>query len=176
MSDASDNTALLRGVRNVRQFRSEPVPDTVVDDILDVARWSGSAMNRQPWEFVVVREPATVRALAATSPTIGWVAGAPLAIVVVMAGEVPELEGFDEGRVSERILLAARAHGLGAGLGWFPNGAARAAVKALLGVPERRGLRTIVAVGYPDVEAGTDRQPGPARKPLSELVHSERYQ
>ena len=176
MPTTSDNTALLRGVRNVRRFRSEPVPETVVDDVLDVARWSGSAMNRQPWEFVVVREPATLRALAATSPTIGWMAGAPLAIVVVMAGEDPEDEGYDEGRVSERILLAARAHGLGAGLGWFPAEAARAAAKALLGVPERRDLRTIVAIGYPDVQEGGGRTSGPARKSLSALVHTERYE
>ena len=46
----------LRGLRAVRQLRPEPLPEAVLNDILEVARWSGSAGNRQPWEFVVVRD------------------------------------------------------------------------------------------------------------------------
>ena len=41
---------LLRGLRAVRQFRPDPVPQEVVDSVLEVARWSGSAGNQQPWE------------------------------------------------------------------------------------------------------------------------------
>lgn len=175
MSETDGGIDLLRGVRNVRQYRSDPVPEDALDAILQAARWSGSAMNRQPWEFVVVRDPATIRALTAIHQNVGWIASAPLAIVVVMAGQNAAQEGYDEGRVTERILLAARAKGLGAGLGWFQPGAPQAAAKALLGVPEGRGLRTIVAVGYPDAgDNGTPKR-GPARKPLAELVHVDRY-
>jgi nitroreductase len=39
----------------VRQLRPEPIPQEVVDAVLDVARWSGSASNKQPWEFIVIR-------------------------------------------------------------------------------------------------------------------------
>ena len=120
----------------------------------------------------MVREPALLRALAATSPSIGWVAGAPLAIVPVLDGAAPEDETFDEGRVSERILLATRAHGLVAGLGWFPPRTARAAAKALLGVPEDRVVRTVIALGYP-TEEPTGR--GGDRKLLAELVFADRY-
>ena len=56
--------ALLRGLRAIRQFRSAAIPQEVVDAILDVARWSGSASNRQHWEFVVIREKETLQALA----------------------------------------------------------------------------------------------------------------
>jgi nitroreductase len=45
---AKDRIAFLRGLRAVRQFRPDPIPQEVVDDILEVARWSGSAGNRQP--------------------------------------------------------------------------------------------------------------------------------
>jgi hypothetical protein len=51
---ASARIAYLRGVRAVRQLRSDPLPEPVLHDILEVARWSGSAGNRQPWEFIVV--------------------------------------------------------------------------------------------------------------------------
>ena len=56
--------ALLRGLRAVRQFRPEAVPQEVIDAILNVARWSGTASNRQHWELVVVQKRETLQALA----------------------------------------------------------------------------------------------------------------
>ncbi len=56
--------ALLRGLRAVRQFRTDAVPQAVIDAVLDVARWSGSASNRQHWELIVVRDRKTLQALA----------------------------------------------------------------------------------------------------------------
>ncbi|MEA2594251.1 MAG: hypothetical protein QOF01_720 [Thermomicrobiales bacterium] len=56
----------LRTLRQVRRFTDEPVSDQALEDVLQVARWTGSAVNRQPWEFVVVRDRETRRALAET--------------------------------------------------------------------------------------------------------------
>ena len=84
---AKDRIAFLRGLRAVRQFRPDPIPQEVVDDIFEVARWSGSAGNRQPWEFVVIRDRQTLRTLAAVEGYAGHLAGAALGIVLVMAGE-----------------------------------------------------------------------------------------
>ena len=61
---ARDRTTFLGSLRAVREFRDEPVPQEVVEDVLEVARLSGSASNRQPWELVVIRERATLDALA----------------------------------------------------------------------------------------------------------------
>jgi len=49
---ATARIAFLRGLRAVRQLRPDALPESVLHDILEVARWSGSAGNRQPWEFV----------------------------------------------------------------------------------------------------------------------------
>ena len=57
MPESSEIIPFLKSLRAVRQFRSEPIPEAVVDDLLQVARWSGSAKNRQPWEFH--RHPGT---------------------------------------------------------------------------------------------------------------------
>jgi nitroreductase len=71
MTDSSDShsvsarVAFLRGLRAVRQLLPDPLPEAVLHDILEVARWSGSAGNRQPWEFVVVRERDMLRRLSA---------------------------------------------------------------------------------------------------------------
>ena len=68
-------------------------------------------------------------------------------------------------------MLAALAHGVSSSIGWL-DGAGRAEAKRLLGVPDKRLLRTILALGYP-VE-GTAPRRG-TRKPLEEIVHLERY-
>ncbi len=56
--------AFVRNVQAVRHFRTEPIPDQALADILDVARWTGSAKNVQPWEFIVIHNRATLTALA----------------------------------------------------------------------------------------------------------------
>ena len=170
---AEDRIAFLRSLRAVRSFRPDPVPQEVVDDILEVARWSGSASNRQPWELVVIRDRETLGALAQVEGYAHHLADAPLGIVLVMAGERPTQETYDEGRLAERIMLAALAHGVGSSVGWIV-GDGRTAAKEIFGIPEARTVRTAISLGYPDEEARR-RRAGQARKPLSEIVHEERY-
>lgn len=170
-----DRIAFLRGLRSVREFRPDPVPQAVVADLLEVARWSGSARNQQPWELVIVRNRETLAALAALEGYLDHLAGAPLGIVLVMTGDREETETFDEGKLSERIMLAAAAHGVGSCIGWF-SGKGRADAKALLGIPPQRLVRTALSLGYPDQAA---RQARPKRddprKPIGEFVYEERY-
>ncbi|MEO6890249.1 MAG: nitroreductase family protein [Ktedonobacteraceae bacterium] len=169
--------ALLRSLRAVRQFRADAIPQEVLDAVLDVARWSGSASNRQHWELIVVRERKTLQALAQCEGYAGHLAGAALGIVLVMAGQ-PDLvdqETYDEGRLSERIMLAAEAYGVGSCIGWL-KGQGRTDAKALLGIPQERLVRTAISLGYPDEEARRARPKNTnARKPLPDLVHFERY-
>lgn len=189
MGGVEDRIRLLRGLRAVRRFGPEPVPARVVNDLLEVARWSGSSQNRQPWELILVRDRETVRALAAVGglPGVTHLADAPLAVVLILTS-ASAAAAFDEGRLSERIMLAAAAHGLGSSIAGFRGDEAVADAKRILGVPAERTLRTAIAVGYPantrarlvSVERGVDtRLPLTAiplgRRPLSELVHIERY-
>lgn len=168
-------TTLLRGLRAVRQFRPDSVPQEIIDAILQVARWSGSASNRQPWEFVVIRSRETLQSLARLEGYAGHLAHAPLGIVLVMAGEQIEQETYDEGRLSERIMLAAAAYGVGSSIGWL-KGSGVADAKKILGIPEKRLVRTTISLGYPDEEALRARpKRAQARKPLTNLIHEERY-
>src|SRR5215203_3772430 len=170
-----DCVTFLRTLRAVRSFRPDPVPEEVIDDILEVARWSGSASNRQPWEIILVRERDTLHSLASVDGYAGHLARAPLGIVLVMAGDRTEQETYDEGRLSERIMLAAYAHGVGSSIGWIV-GQGRDAAKELLGISEHKVVRTAISLGYPDEQARRPRSGrGPARKPLGEMVHQERY-
>jgi nitroreductase len=166
MNQVSD---VLRSLRAVREFQRKRVPDDVIQDVLEVARWSGSASNRQFGEITVVRKPETLQALAGLGGYVSHLRGAALGMVLVMPGEWPEGETFDEGRLAERIMLGAWAHGVGSSIGWFsPDG--RKEAKRFLSVPAKLVVRTAIALGYP-----ADPPRRGTRKPISELVHEERY-
>ncbi len=174
---AEDPVAFVRSLRAVRAFRPDPIPPAVVADMLQAARWTGSAHNRQPWEIVVVGDRGTLRALAEAGVWARHLADAPLGIALVMAGEDPITEAFDEGRLAERIMLAGLGRGIGGCIAWFdePPGADEAA-KAILGIPAERTLRTVLALGYPQAGgARAESKPASTRKPLIEFVFEERY-
>ncbi|MFL5731640.1 MAG: nitroreductase family protein [Chloroflexia bacterium] len=171
--DAKGKIAMLRGLRQVRQFSPEPVPDEVVNDILEVGRWTGSGMNRQPWEFVLVRNQDTLKQIAQEEAAGSHLAGANFAIFILMPSDGGDIETFDEARLTERLMLAAAAHGVGAGIWWVRNDGEVA--RRVLGIPEERRVRTSIGFGYPSEEAISRPKKPDARKPLSQIVHREKY-
>lgn len=175
--DSRQLITFLRGLRAIRQFRPDTVPDEVIDGILEVVRWSGSASNRQHWKLIIVRDRETLQKLASFEGFAHHLAGASVGIVLVMAGDpaLAEQEIYDEGRLSERIMLAALAYGVGSCIGWL-KGQGSDDAKELLGIPAQQRLRTVISLGYPDEEAIRARpKRKDARKPLSEIVLHERY-
>jgi nitroreductase len=165
----------LRTVRQIRQYAPDPVRGDVVAQILQVARWTGSSKNSQPWHFVVVRDRDALRQISQLRSNINWLAGAPLAIAIVLDGPGTS-EAYDEGRVTERLLIGAHALGLGGGTAWFGDDAQQAEAKRILGIPAERTARSMVAIGRPT--SIKDPRPNPragGRKPLSEIVSHERW-
>ena len=82
LPNAREVTGELRKVRQIRQYRPEPVPDELVAELLEIARWTGSSRNIQPWHFIVVTDKERLRQLSEVREAIGWVATAPAAIAV----------------------------------------------------------------------------------------------
>jgi nitroreductase len=165
----------LRTVRQIRQYAPEPVPDDVVAQLLQVARWTGSSKNSQPWHFVVVRDRDALKRISELRSNINWLAGAPLAITIVLDGPGTS-EAYDEGRVTERLLIAAHTLGLGGGTAWFGDDAQQAEAKRILGIPADRMARSMVAIGRPT--SSKDPRPNPragGRKPLAEIVSYDRW-
>ena len=169
--------ALLRGLRQNRSFASDPVDDGALASILEVARWTGSGGNKQPWRLVVIRAPATIRSIAELKEDTGWLAAAPVVIGIVTEGKTAESARFDAGRLVERIMLAAIAHGLRAGIIGFgpPDSEPAQAARSLLNVPDGLWLTHAIAIGHPgpkDQDPGSKRS---GRKPLSEVVVDEQF-
>jgi nitroreductase len=166
-----DVLKFLRGLRAVREYTSEPVSEQAIEQILEVGRWTSTGGNRQPSEVVVVRDPQVRQKFA------DWGAkpagAAPVSLLLVTTSDP---SAFDEGRLAERLALAARAFGLGSGISTLKNEGPEAA-KQLLGIPAERRARTIVAVGHTDVEArrALPKLGASARKPIEEFAHWDKY-
>jgi nitroreductase len=166
----------IRRVSQIRQYAPDTVPDDVVAELLELARWTGSSRNSQPWHFVVVRDKESLRKISALRPNINWAASAPLGIAIVLDGASPMSESYDEGRVTERLLTGATLLGYGGGVAWFGEAEHQAEAKRVLGIPEGLIARQIVMIGRA-VSTEDPRPYGPARgrKPVSELVSFERF-
>jgi len=166
----------IRRVSQIRQFTDEPVPDTVIDALLELARWTGSAKNSQPWHFVVVRDRETLRRISALRPSINWAAAAPVAIAIVLDGAEPMFGAYDEGRVTERLLTGATMLGYGGGVAWFGGPAHDVEAKRILGIPDSLTARQVVTIGRPKSRKDPRATgPGRGRKPLGELVSYDRF-
>ena len=174
--NASSVPEMIRTVRQARQYSPDPVPADVLNTLLEVARWTGSSRNSQPWHFVVITDKEQLRRISQLRTPINWVADAPLGIAIVLDGENPAGEAYDEGRVTERILIAARSLGLGGGVAWYGDDAQQAEGKRILGIPAEKVARSVVIVGY--ATSTKDPRPGAragGRKELSEIVSYDRW-
>jgi nitroreductase len=158
----------IRTLLAVRRYSDRPIPETVVRAILEAGRLTGSAMNLQPWHFVVVQDRETLRRLGASARSGPYTADAPLAIVVAV-----ERTGYavsDASRAIQSMLLAAWAQGVGSNwVGFIGN---LETIKAMLGIPASLDVLAILPFGYPAQPIGRGVK---NRKPLHAVAHRERY-
>lgn len=165
----------LRARRNVRQFTDQPVPDDVLDRILEAGRRAPSASNWQPWDFVLVTDREQLVELAKVWQHATHVARAAAAIAIV--APVPEddrqsaLLQYDLGQATYAMTVAAADLGVGTG---HAAAADQAQARAVLGFPEGRFLAYVLAVGYPADKplAVIERL---NRRPFEEVVHRGRW-
>ena len=157
----------IRTLLAVRQYQDRPVPESVLNSILEAGRLSASAMNKQPWHFVIVQDQKTLRQLGEMVRTGPYIAEAPLAIVVVV--ERTRFAASDASRAIQDMMLAAWGEGVGSN--WVGFGGLEE-VNALLGIPNNLDVFAIVPFGYPAEPIGAGEKD---RLPLSDIVHWERW-
>jgi nitroreductase len=157
----------IRTLLAVRAYQDRPVPEAVLRRILEAGRLTASAMNKQPWHFIVVQNPDTLRQLGAIAKTGTYIAQAPLAIVVAIKPTRNAVS--DASRAIQHMLLAAWGEGVG---GNWVGAVGLAALKPLLGIPDEFDVLAILAFGYPANPVGQGKK---ERKPLPEIAHRERW-
>ena len=136
--------------KSVRKFTSEPVSEKQVETLLKAAMAAPSALNKQPWRFVVVTDKEKLASMAEKMP-YARLDTAPLAIVV--CGDTSVSEKFwthDCSAATENLLLAAEAMGLGAVWTAAADGERTEIVREALALPSYIHPLCVVPVGHPD--------------------------
>jgi len=81
---------LVKARRSVRRLKEDPVPDGIVDRILEAARWAPSGADTQPWEFIVVKdEENRNKLLDAVEGTITVTQLRKVPVLIVVCGGYP---------------------------------------------------------------------------------------
>lgn len=142
--------------QSVRSFSPEPVPEEIIDQILEAGRWAPSTQNRQPWRFVVITDREIIRKLPTHSGFIGLVnhfikdAGF---VIVACADPKQDLVLNDQAYYLVDTAIAMQqmvmtAWSMGIGTCWL-GAFSEANVKAFLDIPNSIRVIAICPFGYP---------------------------
>ena len=164
--------ALMKSRRSVRRYLPDPVPDEMLQQILEAGRWAPSANNQQPWAFIVVQDEE-IRQQVAQHATYylarhARVEEAPL--LIVLCGQVRSRKHMrgDVGMAGMQMMLQAKA--LGLGTCWI-DGLERDEISKILRIPDYLEIVGLITVGFP-----AETPPDTPRKPLFETVHYDLYE
>jgi len=136
----------LKGRRSIRNFQDKPVTDEHIEMILEAGRWTPSGSNRQPWEFIVVKNREILKKISKTGYYGLPLRKAPLGIAIVGKRlENPNWYIQDTSLASMNMMLMAWA--LNIGMCWMGS-MDREYAKELLGLGKDDFLLTILAMGY----------------------------
>jgi nitroreductase len=155
--------------REVREYLARPLDPEVERRILDAGRVAGSAKNRQPWTFIVVRDDKAVEAVAESVYEPQNVRGAAFVVALEMDGGA----GIDAGRAAQNMMLAAWALGVGS----CPNGINdRIGLNRALRLGDEDKIAAVLSFGHP-AKALDPKRRSPdewiekaRRKPYDEVV------
>jgi len=190
-------TDLLRKRRSQREFADTPIPESVVQDILEAGRLSPSGGNEQPWAFGVITDPDLIAGIAEVAHHQRWIAHAPLLIILCTRGvgdaaggrdiqvdRFPEMaqairdldhslylalnqEEHQTKIAGTHMALTAWEHGIGSC--WVSRFEV-SRLAALLNLPDSYLPSEILALGYPLAAHAPTK-----KKPLEEIVFYNRF-
>lgn len=150
---------------SIRDYEARPVEKEKIEKMLRAAMAAPTAMNKQPWHFVVVDQRNVLDALAGANPYAKMLKKAPIAIVVcgntdkMIEGGGRDFWIQDASAATENLLLAAHAMGLGAvWTGAYPSEERCISISKVLSLSDNLIPLNMIVVGYPA------EQPQPKQK------------
>lgn len=153
--------------RSVRKYKPDPVPDEHLAQILEAGRQAPSGGNRQPWHFIVVKDPEVRQAVAKACNKQMWMADADVIICACGLSEVSRWHQIDPTIALQNMILAATS--LGYGTCWV-GAMVEEEVRAVLEIPPEVGIVCLTPVGVP--AESSDARP---RKPLREVFSRDKH-
>lgn len=136
--------------KSVRKYLPKPVEEEKVQQLLKAGMAAPSGKDTRPWELVVVTDRAMLDAMAAALPYAKMLKEAPMAIVVCGDTTKSSYWYLDCSAVTQNILLAAEALGLGAvWTATYPYEDRMAVVRQQVAHPDHIQSLCVIPVGYP---------------------------
>ncbi|WP_104125890.1 nitroreductase family protein [Cryobacterium sp. Y57] len=172
--EALDLVRTLNARPAVRSFTDRPVPLEELTQIIEVARWTGSARNRQPWRFIAVCDKEHLEKLGALGAYAQHLASAPCALVLLSANNGFQDTEFDLGKVSQTVILTATALGLGSCLATIYPETNVTKAATLLRVENGWRPHHAISLGYPGAPMTGTRAITTGRLSASELLSTHR--
>jgi len=161
--------------RSVRAYEPKPIPEDVLLKILEAGRLAPSANNRQPWHFIVVKDPGRRKVLS-SGRYAHFLEKAPVVIVGCGDAELsPRWYSIDVAIALQQMVLTATEEGIGTC--WIGTASRKKLVRKCLNIPERMKVVAMLAMGYPKdrlrLEALLSRSKN--RKALQEITSHEEF-
>lgn len=152
---------------SVRSYTSKAVGREKLVELVKAGMAAPSAMNKQPWEFIIIEDRATLDKIGEIKPPVGK---APAAIVVLGNTKLSGSWMLDCSAVTQNILLAATSMGLGTvWTGAYGNAKFETLLKETLSLPDGVMPLSVIAVGYGEGTAT------PKNKYVESKVHFDKY-
>jgi len=142
--------------RSIRKYKPDPLPENLINQIIDAGQWAPSAHNRQLVEFIVVKEKPILKKLAILFSHGPFLTQAQVAIVII-CDKVKTKWALHDGPAAVQNMLL-KIHELGLGSCWLgPHN--KEDVRTLLNIPENYEIITCLPIGYPDETPTKERNP-----------------
>jgi nitroreductase len=165
---ANEVFEVVRTVMAIREYDDRPLTDDVARRIMEAAHLTASASNRQPWHFVLVRDPGRVRKLGSLIRTGRYTSNAAAAVIVAYEKESGQYGMSDASRAIQSMILVAWNEGVGSN--WTGFGGMEE-VRVEFGIPETYDVLAVLPFGYPKRKVIGKKK----RKPFEDVVSSERF-
>lgn len=151
--------SLIETRRSIRKFKSQPIEQKKIEQLIEAALRSPSSMNRNPWEFIIVTDAQLLEKLSQSKQHgSSFLKGAPLGIVV--CADPQKCDVWVEDASIASIFIHLDAHDLGLGSCWIQirdrmhdgNTSSEDFIRRILDIPVQMKVESIIAIGYPDEE------------------------
>jgi nitroreductase len=153
--------------RSIRRFTDQKIDNKQIKSLLTAAMYAPSAVNMQPWHFVVIDDPSMMEKVMEIHPYARMLQTASHAVVVCGDEQLQHDDGYwvvDCGAATQNLLLAAQTIGLGAcWVGLHPREERKSSFSRLLHLPSHVKPFALVALGYPEEQ-----------KPRPDRFHAEK--
>ena len=166
----TDILNLLKSRRSIRKYKDQPVEEEKIQKCLEAAQWAPSASNKQPWEFLIIKDEDKREKLAEIHPYAKFVTQSPVVFIPLTNPEVHEKYHWaDTALATLQYMLEAHSLGLGTCWAGVINSSVEPKIKEFLGIPKHLRVLGLVATGY------AAEEPTKTRKELKSLIHYEKY-